>query len=106
MTAAAAALLGDPDLCRPDGTPYDPAVLEKARRIAERQGGEVDEDEDAQDRASAAAQVRELRLAVLDAQREALLKVRDLGTASSGALTEALRVLDADQISLELRERD
>ncbi|TKR22605.1 sodium:proton antiporter [Cellulomonas hominis] len=107
MSTAAAALLGDPDLRRPDGTPYDPSVLDKARRIAERQGGEVDEDEDAaEDRASAAAQVRELRLAVLDAQREALLKVRDLGTASSGALTEALRVLDADQISLELRERD
>ncbi|GIG36329.1 cation:proton antiporter [Cellulomonas pakistanensis] len=107
MATAAAALLGDPDLRRPDGGAYDPEVLAKARRIAERQGGEVDEDEAAaEDRASAAAQVRELRLAVLDAQREALLRVRDLGTASSGALTEALRVLDADQISLELRGRD
>jgi len=105
MAVAAAALLGDPDLRRPDGSPYDAAVLEKARRIAERQGAELDEDEEAEDRASASAQVRELRLAVLDAQREALLQVRDLGTASSGALTEALRVLDADQISLELRER-
>lgn len=107
MSTAATALLGDPGLRRPDGTPYDATVLEKARRIVERQGGEVDEDEDAaEDRASAAAQVRELRLAVLDAQREALLRVRDLGTASSGALTDALRVLDADQISLELRGRD
>jgi CPA1 family monovalent cation:H+ antiporter len=67
----------------------------------------VDEDEAAvADRASAAAQVRELRLATLTAQREALLRVRDLGTASSGALTEALKVLDADQISLELRGGD
>ncbi|WP_454051334.1 cation:proton antiporter [Cellulomonas sp. Marseille-Q8402] len=107
MARAAADVLGSPDLRRQDGTPYDPVVLEKARRVAERQGAEVDDTAEADtDRASAAAQVRELRLAVLDAQREALLRVRDLGTASSGALTEALKVLDADQISLELRERD
>ncbi|NKY10879.1 cation:proton antiporter [Cellulomonas hominis] len=107
MARAAADLLSDPDLRRADGTPYDPAVLDKARRIAARQGEEVDEDEAAEaDRASAAAQVRELRLATLTAQREALLRVRDLGTASSGALTEALKVLDADQISLELRGGD
>lgn len=107
MARAAADLLSDPDLRRADGTPYDPAVLDKARRIAARQGEEVDEDEAAEaDRASAAAQVRELRLATLTAQREALLRVRDLGTASSGALTEALKVLDADQITLELRGGD
>ncbi|WP_255596134.1 sodium:proton antiporter [Cellulomonas sp. C5510] len=107
MSRAAAALLGDPDLRRPDGTPYDPAVLELARRAAERQAEEVDSEVDAgSDRASTAAQVRELRLATLEAQRAALLRVRDLGTASSGALTEALTVLDADQISLELRAQD
>lgn len=107
MSRAAAELLGDPDLRRPDGTPYSPAVLELARRVAERQAEEVDVEVDAEsDRASVAAQVRELRLATLDAQRAALLRVRDLGTASSGALTEALTVLDADQISLELRAQD
>ncbi len=107
MGRAAAELLDRPDLCRPDGTPYDPVVLEKARRVAERQGAEAGESAEADaDRTSAAAQVRELRLALLEAQRAALLRVRDLGTASSGALTEALRVLDADQISLELRARD
>ncbi|WP_448059501.1 cation:proton antiporter [Cellulomonas hominis] len=51
----------------------------------------------------ARAQVRELRLALLQAQREALLRIRDLGTSSSAALTSALAVLDADQISVELR---
>ncbi|WHP18595.1 cation:proton antiporter [Cellulomonas sp. ES6] len=107
MSRAAAELLGDPDLRRPDGTPYAPAVLELARRVAERQAEEVDVEVDADtDRASVAAQVRELRLATLDAQRAALLRVRDLGTASSGALTEALTVLDADQISLELRAHE
>jgi CPA1 family monovalent cation:H+ antiporter len=107
MRAAAVELLSSPDLCRPDGSPYDEAVLGMARTVAERQAAEVDEDADADaDRTSTAAQVRELRLAMLDAQREALLRVRDLGTASSGALTEALKTLDADQISLELRARD
>lgn len=107
MRVAAGDLLSSPDLRRPDGSPYDEAVLAMARQVAERQAAEVDEDADADaDRFSTAAQVRELRLAMLDAQREALLRVRDLGTASSGALTEALKTLDADQISLELRVRD
>ncbi|MFF1529737.1 cation:proton antiporter [Cellulomonas sp. NPDC058312] len=107
MARAAGDLLGSADLRRPDGSPYSPDVLDKARRLTVRQGAEVDEDADAEaDRTSVAAQYRELRLAVLEAQRAALLRVRDLGTASSGALTEALKVLDADQISLELRTRE
>lgn len=107
MARAATEVLSSPDLRRADGSRYDAVVLEKALLVAERQSAQVDEDTDADtDRASAAAQIRELRLAMLDAQREALLRVRDLGTASSGALTEALKVLDADQISLELRARD
>jgi CPA1 family monovalent cation:H+ antiporter len=107
MMRAATEMLDRPDLCRPDGSAYTPVVLEQARRISQRQKEQVDDDVLAdEDRASVAAQVRELRLALLDAQRDALLRLRDLGTASSGALTEALKVLDADQISLELRTRD
>lgn len=107
MMRAATEMLDRPDLCRPDGSAYAPVVLEQARRISQRQKEQVDDDVAAdEDRASVAAQVRELRLALLDAQRDALLRLRDLGTASSGALTEALKVLDADQISLELRARD
>jgi CPA1 family monovalent cation:H+ antiporter len=107
MMRAATEMLASPDLRRPDGSAYTPVVLEQARRISQRQKEQLDDDVEAdEDRASVAAQVRELRLALLDAQREALLRVRDLGTASSGALTEALKVLDADQISLELRARD
>jgi CPA1 family monovalent cation:H+ antiporter len=107
MGRAAGDLLARPDLRRRDGSAYAPEVLARARLVAERQAADVDEDAEAgEDRASTAAQYRELRLAVLDAQRTALLRVRDLGTAGSGALTEALRVLDADQISLELRGRD
>jgi CPA1 family monovalent cation:H+ antiporter len=107
MTRAAVDLLESPDLRRPDGSPYDDVVLDRARRLAARQKLQVDSDEDAErDRSSVEAQLRDLRMAMLDAQRAALLRVRDLGTASSGALTEALKVLDADQISLELRARD
>ncbi|QXG74604.1 sodium:proton antiporter [Modestobacter sp. L9-4] len=43
------------------------------------------------------------RLAVLDAQRDALLTARDDGAFSSAALTAALAVLDADQLALEMR---
>ncbi|WP_282946462.1 cation:proton antiporter [Cellulomonas endometrii] len=107
MTRAAVELLERPDLRRPDGSAYDDVVLDRARRIAARQKLQVESDDDAdRDRTSVEAQLRDLRMAMLDAQRTALLRVRDLGTASSGALTEALKVLDADQISLELRARD
>ncbi len=47
----------------------------------------------------------QLRLAVLDAQRKALLDVRDYGEFSAEALSVALENLDADQISLELKSR-
>ncbi len=42
------------------------------------------------------------RLAVIRAQRDALLDVRDVGTFSSQVLSDELRRLDADQIRLEL----
>jgi len=48
-------------------------------------------------------ETKRLDLAVIDAQREALLDARDEGIFSSATLTSALDVLDADQISLELR---
>jgi len=43
------------------------------------------------------------RLAMIAAQRSALLEARDDGIFSSDALRNALAVLDADQISLELK---
>ena len=42
-------------------------------------------------------------MAVIEAQRTALLDARDDGTYSAGVLSSALAVLDADQIHLELR---
>jgi CPA1 family monovalent cation:H+ antiporter len=46
---------------------------------------------------------RELRIRVLQAQRDELLRIRDVGTYSSDALGDVLEVLDADEIGLELR---
>ena len=42
-------------------------------------------------------------LTVLDAQRQALLDARDDGTFTSDSLNAALEIVDADQISLELK---
>ena len=47
---------------------------------------------------------RSLRLQIIHAQREALLAARDDGTFSASVLTGVLETLDADQISMELRE--
>jgi CPA1 family monovalent cation:H+ antiporter len=46
---------------------------------------------------------KRLQLRVIASQRTALLQARDDGTFSAGALNAALEVLDADQLSLELR---
>ncbi|CCH29582.1 cation:proton antiporter [Actinosynnema sp. NPDC047251] len=46
---------------------------------------------------------KEHLLAVLDAQREALLDARDDGTFDADALSSALRAVDAEQITIELR---
>jgi CPA1 family monovalent cation:H+ antiporter len=48
-------------------------------------------------------QYRELRLLTLHAMREALLEARSLGTYSHRTLADALAILDADEISLELK---
>jgi len=46
---------------------------------------------------------KRLTLAVISAQRQALLDARDEGSFSADALNAALAVLDADQISLDLK---
>lgn len=48
---------------------------------------------------------RELRLRIIEVQREALLEARAAGTFSSAALLAVLESLDAEQIALELRAR-
>jgi CPA1 family monovalent cation:H+ antiporter len=48
---------------------------------------------------------RDYRLAVLAAQRSALLDARDDGTFDADVLEDALANLDADQIAIELRSK-
>lgn len=101
LDEAARAALADPTLVRPDGRPYDPRTLEAARRVVARIAEGVEEAGEAE--TDARLQLRELRLALLDAQRRVLLRIRDLGTASSEVLADALEVLDAEQLGLEMR---
>lgn len=106
MQAAGAAAL-DSDLRRGDGRPFDPTLLARARQVYRREltqlGTEPGTEAAAGTLDDPAAQLGELHLAVLGAQRHELLRIRDLGTASSSALTRALAILDADQIGTELR---
>lgn len=103
---AAAGVLDDPELRRPDGSRYDEQILAQVRRLAAKSSQAIEDQEDPSGvRARLAAQSRQLRLTMITAQREALLQARTLGTFSSAALESALRVLDADQISAELREQ-
>lgn len=105
LAKAAAARLADPALRRRDGRPYTEAVLARVRRIstvvlkrAEPEGGE--------ERAAALADRAEeeaLRLDLIDTQRGALLRLRSEGAYGSEALAEELRILDAEQLGLELR---
>lgn len=49
---------------------------------------------------------RTLRRLVIDAQRRELLHLRGLGTYGSKVLNDRLQQLDADEISLDMRERE
>lgn len=97
LAEAGARLVDDPDLRRPDGTPYDDALLEQLRDWAAARPDAGDPD--------TFGQHRDLRLAMLGAMRAELLRARSDGLYSSEALESALAVLDAEQISIELRAR-
>jgi len=99
MSEASLALLDDPGLARHDGSPYDARVVEGMRRASRRRSA----DDAAEEPTAIGDQIRELQLAIIKAQRETLLRARSDGTFSSGALNGALAVLDADQISAELK---
>jgi NhaP-type Na+/H+ or K+/H+ antiporter len=92
------------DLRRPDGTPYSAAALARIREM-----GLLPRREDAEgDGPGAAAivgELRSLRLALIIAERAALLRIRDVGTYRSSVLDDALVQLDAAEIGIRLRER-
>jgi CPA1 family monovalent cation:H+ antiporter len=97
---AARAYLADPH--RPDGTPYDDAVVARVRKDMFREHESLDED--AVLTKERFVQYRELRLAAIAAQREELLAARSAGTYDSAQLGDALDLLDAEQIAVEMRK--
>jgi len=103
MARASLELLSDPSLRRSDGSAYSADVVDRARENATRLATDAELDDDGPQHAR---EVVELRLRLLEAQRQVLLEARKAGTFSSEALSSALDVLDADQISTELRTRD
>lgn len=102
--------LDDPSLTRADGAPFHPDTIDLVRhggffgvRRSVRSRMETSDDGrplDAQARA-AILEYRELRLAIIEHQREELLRLRTVGEYSSDALSSVLTILDADQIGLE-----
>ncbi|MGC4153042.1 MAG: cation:proton antiporter [Propionicimonas sp.] len=90
-------------LTRPDGSAYSEQTLAAMRRILTKLTADTTPDENS---AAHHADVLALRLAVLDAQRAALLELRDLGSYPSGLLDDMLTQLDADQLGLRLRQPD
>jgi CPA1 family monovalent cation:H+ antiporter len=99
LSAAARAALEDPELRRPDGTAYDDAVLERTRQATMMPASDDDHAVGRELR----RQATELRLQLIAAMRESLLDARSDGTYSSETLEDMLRILDADQITTELR---
>ena len=100
LAGAALARLDDPALARPDGEPYDPAIVARAQRwlasVAE------PHDDDAR---TTRLEWTQLRVDLIESQREELLRLRRLGTYPGAVLNGALALLDADQIVAELHER-
>lgn len=97
---AARAFLDDP--LRADGTPYDAGVVARVRKDMFRE--HESQDEDAALTKERFIQYRELRLAIIAAQREELLAARSTGTYDSAQLGAFLDLLDAEQIAVELRK--
>lgn len=101
VDGTARTMLDDPGLCRKDGTPYAPYVVERVRNVVMRE--QIDQAEEEATPEEVSDQFFELRLATIAAQRKALLEARAVGTYDSDLLSRALEQLDADQIAVEMR---
>jgi CPA1 family monovalent cation:H+ antiporter len=100
LVRAAAVRLDDPTMAQPDGSPYHPDTIDGARAVLDQLGQDGPDQESARQR----AERRNLRLELLVAQRDELIRIRDLGTYPFVVLEEALSQIDADQVGLELRQ--
>ena len=101
LSDVAAERLSDNSLTKPDGTAFSPLAVDWARKII-RSLAPADDQHTAQG-TNLHSERGQLRLALIELQREELLRIRDLGTYPSSVLEDTLTQLDADQLSLELR---
>ena len=96
--------LADPALVRADGSPYSTVVVDGVRKAMMMAAPVADpEDEGTLDQQ---AETLSLRLDLIEAERRALLDLREVGTYPSALLDDLLRRLDADQLGLKLRRID
>ncbi|MDR1767006.1 MAG: cation:proton antiporter [Propionibacteriaceae bacterium] len=97
LAAAALAKLDGGACKRPNGEPFDEETLAEARKVLQTviDPGEV--------LAEQAEDLLAVRLEIVEAQRVALLKIRDRGTYPTELLDNKLAQLDAEQIGIELR---
>jgi NhaP-type Na+/H+ or K+/H+ antiporter len=100
LTETARAVLYDPDLCLPDGSPYPAAVLDRARQDALVPPAVPDAEGDADD-SNPREQYRQLMLQLLAAERAQLLAARSAGTYTSRTLTRAQRAMDLLEATLQ-----
>lgn len=89
---AAVEALDDPGLHREDGRPFDTTLLEQSR---ERMAAPPDES-----RGEMIDEMREIRLAMIIAQRRRLVEARSDGHFSTAVLRRVLESLDAEELSI------
>jgi CPA1 family monovalent cation:H+ antiporter len=99
LNRAAENRLSDPAVRRPGGAPFSPGFLAATREQWDR----MQETRERVVEADRQAEFADLRTVVLDAQRQELLRLRDIGSYPSAVLDDVLRQLDADQIGMQVR---
>ncbi|SEJ50778.1 cation:proton antiporter [Demequina mangrovi] len=97
LAGVADTVLADAEQPEARGASYPPEVVDAVRRAMAHARAEDEETVHHGER------FYDLRLAIIDAQRARLLEARAVGTFGSEALGDALGILDAEQISLQLR---
>jgi CPA1 family monovalent cation:H+ antiporter len=99
LAGTAQAVLDDPALRLPDGSPYPAAVLDRARQdMLVRDGSAVS---GAEADADPREEYRHLMLQLLAAERARLLAARSAGTYTSRTLTRAQRAMDLMEATLQ-----
>ena len=96
LIAASQALLENPALVRENGRPFDPSLLEQARKRSLVTAEAIERMLTEQDPDSHLNQRRELQRLMMDAQQNALLDARAGGTYGSHTLERAQIFIDGE----------